>query len=390
MLVFKLALRNLLGAGLRTWLNVIVLSFSFVIIIWTKGILEGWDRQARADMIKWEIAAGQYWHKDYDPYDPLTLNDSHGTIPDGLITNNNSASIVPVLITQGTLYPMGRMLPVIIRGIEPQQNLLALPTIKLKETDGDVPAIIGSAMAESTKLREGDYVTLRWRDKNGTFDATEIRIAGIFETNVPTVDVGQIWLPIEKLREMMLLPEEATILITGTDFSNAPALDQWIYKNQKSLLSDIEKIIKSKGAVGIIIWGIMLMMAMLAIFDTQVLSIFRRQKEIGTYVALGMTRGQVVKLFTIEGATHSVLAAIAGAVYGIPLLATQAVKGISIPISSSDFGIAMAERLYPVYSLGLIAGTILIVLMVTTVVSYWPSRKIAKLNPTEALRGRIQ
>ncbi len=67
MLAFKLALRNLLGAGLRTWLNVIVLSFSFIIIIWTKGLLEGWDRQARNDMIKWEIAAGQYWHYNYDP-----------------------------------------------------------------------------------------------------------------------------------------------------------------------------------------------------------------------------------------------------------------------------------------------------------------------------------
>lgn len=390
MLAFKLALRNLLGAGLRTWLNVIVLSFSFVIIIWTKGILEGWDRQARADMIKWEIAAGHYWHHDYDPYDPLTLTDSHGSVPDNLITNINSLSIVPVLITQGTLYPMGRMLPVIIRGIEPHQNLLALPTIKLEESEGDVPAIIGSAMAENTKLREGDYVILRWRDKNGTFDATEIRIAGIFDTNVPTVDVGQIWLPIEKLREMMILPDEATILITGTDFSNAPNIDQWIYQNQNSLLSDIEKIIKSKSAVGIIVWGIMLMMAMLGIFDTQVLSIFRRQKEIGTYVALGMTRGQVVKLFTIEGAMHSVLAAIVGAVYGIPLLTMQAIKGISIPISSSDFGIAMAEKLFPVYSLGLITSTVLIVLIVTTIVSYWPSRKIAKLNPTEALRGRIQ
>jgi ABC-type lipoprotein release transport system permease subunit len=390
MLAFKLALRNLLGAGLRTWLNVIVLSFSFVIIIWTKGILEGWDRQARADMIKWEIAAGHYWHQDYDPYDPLTLTDSHGTVPDDLIPDIKSLSIVPVLITQGTLYPMGRMLPVIVRGIDPRQNLLALPTKKLEESEGDVPAIIGSAMAENSKLSEGDYVILRWRDKNGTFDATEIRIAGIFETNVPTVDVGQIWLPIERLREMMILPDEATIMITATDFSNAQAPDQWIYKNQTSLLSDIEKIIKSKSAVGIIIWGIMLMMAMLAIFDTQVLSIFRRQKEIGTYVALGMTRGQVVKLFTIEGALHSVLAAGVGAVYGIPLLAMQAIKGISIPINSSDFGIAMAEKLFPVYSLGLIAGTVLIVLMVTTIVSYWPSRKIAKLNPTEALRGRIQ
>ena len=67
--------------------------------------------------------------------------------------------------------------------------------------------------------------------------------------------------------------------------------------------------------MGVIIWGIMLLMAMLAVFDTQVLSIFRRQKEIGTYVALGMTRGQVVGLFTLEGAMHSVLAALVGAVY---------------------------------------------------------------------------
>jgi putative ABC transport system permease protein len=27
---------------------------------------------------------------------------------------------------------------------------------------------------------------------------------------------------------------------------------------------------------------------------------------------------------------------------------------------------------------------------VTAVVSYWPSRRIAKMNPTEALRGTIQ
>jgi putative ABC transport system permease protein len=390
MLAFKLALRNLLGAGLRTWLNVIVLSFSFVIIIWTKGLLEGWDRQARADMIKWEIASGQYWHKNYDPYDPLSLTDSHGKVPVELSASIKNSTIVPVLITQGTIYPMGRMLSVIIRGIPPEQNLLALPTAKLNTTDGDIPAIIGSSMAESTKLKEGDYVTLRWRDKNGTFDASEIRIAGIFDTNVPTVDVGQIWLPIENLREMMLIPVEATILVTAMDQSDTPVLDQWIYKNQNTLLLDIEKIIKSKGAVGILIWAILLMMAMLAIFDTQVLSIFRRQKEIGTFVALGMTRGQVVKLFTMEGGLHSVLAAIVGALYGIPLLTKQAISGISIPLSSSDFGIAMAEKLYPVYSLGLITSTILIVLLVTTIVSYWPSRKIAKLNPTEALRGRIR
>jgi putative ABC transport system permease protein len=29
-------------------------------------------------------------------------------------------------------------------------------------------------------------------------------------------------------------------------------------------------------------------------------------------------------------------------------------------------------------------------MLVTAVVSYWPSRRIAKMNPTEALRGKIQ
>lgn len=390
MLAFKLALRNLWGAGLRTWLNVIVLSFSFIIIIWTKGLLEGWDRQAKNDMIKWEIAGGQYWHSNYDPYDPFTLSDSHGTIPEELSSLMNDSTIIPILITQGTVYPKGNLQSVLIKGIPPGQKILALPSGSLASKEGDIPAIIGKAMALSTGLKEGDYVTLRWRDRNGTFDATEIHIAGIFETTVPTVDVGQVWLPFDKLGEMMLMPGEATMLITADNLSGAPVGKQWIYKDQKLLLSDIDKIIKSKSAVGVIIWGIMLLMAMLAVFDTQVLSIFRRQKEIGTYIALGMTRGQVVRLFTLEGAMHSVLAALVGAVYGIPLLMLQSARGIKIPLSSSDFGIAMAERLYPVYSLALITGTVAIVFLVTTIVSYWPSRKIAKMNPTEALRGRIQ
>jgi ABC-type lipoprotein release transport system permease subunit len=313
-----------------------------------------------------------------------------GSIPQELCSFLNDSAIVPVLITQGTIYPGGRMMPVLIKGIPPGQKLLELPTALLSDTVNEIPAIIGTSMAETSRLSKDDYVTLRWRDKNGTFDAAEIKIAGIFTTNVPTVDVGQVWLPIEKLREMMLLPGEATILVTASDFSRNKVSESWNYKDRKVLLSDIENIIKAKGSISIIIWGILLLMAMLAVFDTQVLSIFRRQKEIGTYVALGMTRGQVVKLFTIEGAMHSVLAAGVGALYGIPLLTMQAINGISIPLKSSDFGIAMAEKLYPVYSLGLIAGTVLIVMLVTTIVSYWPSRKIAKLNPTEALRGRIQ
>ena len=80
-----------------------------------------------------------------------------------------------------------------------------------------------------------------------------------------------------------------------------------------------------------------------------------------------------------------------GAIYGIPLLAWQAKAGYAMPIDNTqEFGMAIAERIYPVYSIRLIVTTILIVFIVTTIVSYLPTRKISKLKPTDALRGKIQ
>jgi ABC-type antimicrobial peptide transport system permease subunit len=68
----------------------------------------------------------------------------------------------------------------------------------------------------------------------------------------------------------------------------------------------------------------------------------------------------------------------------------QASRGLSLPGGSKGFGLAVADRIYPVYSLGLVIITIILILLTTTIVSYMPSRKIAKMKPTDALRGKIQ
>jgi putative ABC transport system permease protein len=386
----KLAYRNLVGAGLRTWLNVIVLSFSFVVIIWLKGILVGWDYQAKSDMTNWEIGGGQYWHEQYDPFDPFTLAGSHALIPEQFRKEIAQGDMVPVLMVQGTLYPRGRMQSVTIKGIDPDQDIFLLPTHKLDTVVDAVPAIIGAAMAESLQMTEGDQVTLRWRDAKGTFDATDIVITDIFSSNVPSVEAAQVYIPLKTLREMTMMQGEATILTFRDPEASRPAVQGWVHKPKEVLTASVDRMIKTKTAGQSVFYVILLLLAMLAIFDTQVLSIFRRQKEIGTYIALGYTRREVVGLFTVEGAMHSILAAVVGALYGFPFLAWQAKVGWTIPMDAGDFGMAMAQTLYPVYSTGLVISTILIVVITTTVVSYWPSRKIAKMNPTEALRGRIQ
>ncbi|MFC2170124.1 ABC transporter permease, partial [Acidobacteriota bacterium] len=155
------------------------------------------------------------------------------------------------------------------------------------------------------------------------------------------------------------------------------------------LLKDIDYLVKTKQVGGSIFYVILLSLAMLAIFNTQVLSIFRRRKEMGMLMSMGMTRGKIIQLFTLEGAIHSVLAAVVAAIYGIPLLLNFAKKGWAMPEAVDDYGIALGEAIFPVYGIGLVIGTTILILLVTTIVSFLPTRKIAKLKPTDALRGKM-
>ncbi len=390
MLSLKLAYRNLIGAGLRTWLNVIVLSFCYILIIWYYGLLDGWNREARRETIAWEIGGGQFWQKNYDPYDPFSLSDSHGPIPEALQSEIASGNITPILVTQATIYPEGRMQNAILKGIDPDQKILKIPAAELNQNGDAIPALIGTRMAKSSKLKVGDLVNVRWRDADGTFDAADIKIVAIFKTIVPAIDNGQLWLPLQRLQTMLGMPNEATILVTAPSASIAETFPGWEFKNQDFLLSQLTETIRMKSVGIIFVYVVLLLLAMLAVFDTQVLSIFRRQKEIGTIIALGMTRWQVVKLFTIEGAMHAVLAAILAAIYGIPLLAFQAIKGIPMPQGTDEYGLTIAEKIFPVYSAGLIAATVALVFITATIVSFLPARRIAKMNPTEAIKGKIQ
>src|SRR5512135_2304495 len=107
MVAIKLAFRNLLGAGLRTWLNVSVLSFAFIIIVFYNGMIDGWNRQARNDTRDWETGFGQYWAPGYDRYDPLTFQDAHLPLSPEVRAEVNKKVLAPELVIQATAYPQG-------------------------------------------------------------------------------------------------------------------------------------------------------------------------------------------------------------------------------------------------------------------------------------------
>jgi putative ABC transport system permease protein len=252
-----------------------------------------------------------------------------------------------------------------------------------------LPVMVGKLMAKKNSLQIGDYLTIRWRDVNGTFDAADGEIVGIMNTNVPTIDMGQLWVPLKRLQEMSGLENEATMVVVDQEMREHTDLPGWSFKGHDFLLKDINDVIKSKRAGSAIMYAILLFLSMLAIFDTQILSIFRRRKEIGTLMALGMVRSKVIALFTLEGMLHGILGIAIAALYGIPALIITGKIGIPMPSTAEEYGFALPTRLFPVYSAWLVSVTVFIVMLTVTIVSYLPSRKISGLKPTEALKGKL-
>ena len=390
MVLLKLALRNILGAKLRTWLNIFVLAMSFILIIWGKAIVVGMGDQIMDAMKDVELGhGGQLWHPGYDQDDPFTINDAHGLVPDELASGIEAGTIAPILMATGNIYPDGKVRSVLIRGINPDQQILKLPSSELMDKEGiDYPALIGKRMARKNNLAVGDMVTLRWRDANGVFDAREVEIVHIMNTVVQTVDQGQLWLPLATVQKMLVLPGEATVIALGEDTRVSDNLTGWTYKSLDDLLANVMELITMKNASGNIMYGIMFAIALVAIFDTQVLSIFRRKKEIGTLMALGLTRSKVIALFTLEGSLHGVLAFIIGGILGMPMFYHFAVKGYPLPMDSDEYGLPIGNVIYAKYGAELLVGTTILLLATVVLVSYLPTRRISKMTPTNALRGR--
>ena len=388
-MLFKIALKNLLGAKLRTFLNVFVTAISFFMIIFMTGLYDGMRQHAKQVTIDTEIAGGAYWHPLYDPMEPILFEDSHSTLPQDIRSLVEKDKAVPILVSQAAIYPNGRIMPVIMKGIDPAQNIVNMPTNTLNNNnDINIPVLIGKGMANNAKLNVGDSFTIRWLDSDGTYDADEGTVVHIMDTENFKLDIGHIWIPIKKAQEMLAMKDEVTYVSYAIGEKKVKKSDDWIHRDVNYLIQDIEAAIEADKPSIQIMFAILLSLAAMGIFNAQVLSIFRRGKEIGTLMALGMTRAKVVGLFTLEGGINAILAsALTVFPFGIILWWT-AKHGVPMPMDYTEMGFMIAKRLMPIYSFGLIITTTILVFSIVIIVSYLPSRRIAKMKPTDALRGK--
>lgn len=386
-MIFQIALKNFLRQGTRSFLNVLVTAFAMVAVVFNLSLYNGFQDQAVRNMVSTDVAGGHYRTPGFDLLAPMEWEDQTFRTPD-VLSSLPPAVKTEVLVLQGQIFPNRRLFPVQLRGMEMQQTLLEVPLNKLGEwnapVDDVIPIIIGKQMAGKSHLHIGDGVVLRWRDRFGAVDALDAKVVDVVPLVNPRIDEGVVWMRLDHLRQITQRKGEVS-WVAVKEFHGA--IDGTEFQIPEILLKDILNLIQQDRKYAVVIWVILIFLAGISVFNTQFLNIFKRQREIGTLMAFGMPPSRVVRLFTIEGSLAAFSAVLVALVLGTIIFAWFQSVGLDVS-HLSESQIPIRENIFLKIEPFEVILSMAVIVTIMILVAWIPVRKISRVNPTEALRGR--
>lgn len=384
---WDIARKNFYRQGMRAFLNVLVTALSIISLIFMLSLLNGFQAQATRNLVATDVGGGHYRTPGFDILSPTEWEDHTLKASEPLLrlSDNDKAE---VLVQQGQLYPNRRLYPVQIRGVSMEQSLLSLPLDNLKkyseQIEDVIPGVVGVKMARKAHLKKGDILTLKWRDKSGAVDARDILIVDVGDMVNSRVDDGVVWLRLDHLRSMTDRQGEVS-WVAVRDYMGP--IEGFEFQTVDALMADLLALLKQDRMNSKILWTILMILVCTSVFNTQILNIFKRQKEIGTLMALGMEPMRIVKIFTLEGALAAIWALVFAAILGVPFFIWF--QGVGFDVTHlSEASFPIRETIYPDYQPKEIFYSLLIVVFLVVMAAWIPVKKIIRLDPTLALRGR--
>ena len=407
-MLLKLAFRNIFRNFRRTFFTFIAIAIGLALMLMTDSLLQGIDAQSFAKIINYETGhvkifpLGYQKDKDNLPLDKLI------TAPSGIVgTLRKDAEVAGITSRVNFRIMLSDRIdevPAIGIAVNPADDE---SVFQLKQSVAQGQFLVGSeeAMLIGEKLAQdfgvgvGDYLTVLARTKYDTYQALDLRIKGILRTEDPQIDWYSVIIPLDVGQSSLDLKQGVTeIDIKLKDINNVDSFKRKLAKEipgleiatWKDLAEDVLAISKAKYTGSFVIFSAIVLISLIGISNTILMAAFERVKEIGMMGAMGMKRGEIVKLFVLEGPMIGLLGSFTGCLLGALL-----VGGWMVPfgIDFSQFMRAMGPigyrttgRFTGEWHLIMFPVAFVFGLIVSALTSLYPAFVASRMEPSEALR----
>ncbi len=398
----RIALRNVLRNRRRSLITLFAVFFALTVMTFVRGVLNGLQASIREGVIHGQVGALQVHRKGY-------LKAMQGGLDLDLPADEAFLAkirAVPHVRAASARIPFGGMVNAhdetvfaLFSAVDPAHETDVCPR-RWERLTGGSPLTVGSptgavlsdALTQRLASRRGDTVALLTNDRDGVLNAGEVKIDGTFaQLGLFATEKNMASVPLAVAQELLRMPGRATEIAVSVD--DLARVDQVVAAVQQvvgpeyevsswhDVASWVDDVIKGQNfALGFIFYTFFFI-ALIGITNTMFMSVRERTREIGTMMAVGVRRRQVLALFLLEAAIIGLAGGVLGTAAGGSLVWHYGATGLHI----RAMGQATQLTFYPFITAAFVAGIFVAATLGAAVAALLPAWRASRLRPIEAL-----
>ena len=287
------------------------------------------------------------------------------------------------------------------RGLDLDTELKAVPRAGFDVQAGGRPlkagdhaqGVLGAELAKSFGVGPQSRVTLASTSPQGRSNSLDVAVEGLSVSSLPFENKRVVTVPLKLAQELLGMEGRVTELAVAVE--DLARLERIAAELRAALGAGYEvhtwqelqpfvrDIINRQRFVLAIISAILFVIILTGIINAMLMSVFERVREIGTMLAVGMRRWQVLVLFLLEATMLGALGGVGGALLGSLIVRLIAIQGIPMSMVTRSGNSVLRPELSPsvvVLAVGVaVAGAVL--------AAAWPAWRASRMRPVEALRS---
>ncbi len=413
----RLAFKNLFRHKLRTFVSIVAIAFSVMIVVFARGYIVGLIDNLTVEHIQYDsghIKLITHEYRDQERLLPLNypVDGLGGRGLEEMVAALKDIEGVEMVIPRlkfGAMVSTGDELVTISGwGVDPEQET-AFTDIERYLVEGRMPqpgrleVMMGTALLEKINRRVGEKVTIVFNTAFNSLQGVTFTIVGRTESGIKLLNEVVFYLPLDQAQRLLEMDGEVTeVLLVTPDKKLVPQVLPRVqallaehgedgrylalgYKDTSDLIffMEIAKLIYNQ------IYVFLVLLACIVVVNTMLMIVKERTREIGMMSALGLESKDIMRLFLTEGAIMGVTGSLLGAVSGSLINGYFARTGFDFTAATSGFSseIVFNAVIYPLSSPGNTIFAFFLGVVIVTIACVIPARRAARLEPTEAMRA---
>lgn len=406
MFVLKVSWRNILRHKRRSLVTLLSVMSGVVAVILFGGFVEANYQGLRESVIRSQYGHLQVYKEGYGEYhrqmpDKYRLSPEDAGSVRGIMEKSPHHLVTSRRLEFTGLLGNDRLTEAaVIRGVDPDSEALinsAMTVLSGKDLDTSAPdgVLLGEGLAQAVNAKVGDQLTLVASTVDGTMNAVDVRVEGIFRSFAKEYDDRAMLMGLDHAQKVLNTKGVDMVVLLIDDTLALPALVKELqgqfaeaglkveYKEWFKLATFYQKVVDLYDGFFLFIVIVIATVVLFGIANTMMIAVMERTPEIGALRALGTRRSGIVSQFLTEAVLLALLSSILGVIVAIGT--AKGLTSLDIMMSAppgSSRGYPLRIAMVPLAWVVSVIAAVLIAVVATL----FPATSASRKDIVDALR----